>query len=273
MNNPMHPTLAQCAHCGLGSPPGATLCLGCGRPLPRPRTALRRFILVAVILSIGLLAVVAGAILVVVRSGALGEEKTATRLERAAKENPRDFDARFELANFYYFRGEYVPAIEWYANAVELKPDHALAHARLGFSYVQMERFAESIPHFEKAVALDPQNFITLNNLGLAYERLQNPEKAVEMLRKALELRPKHGGTLSNYGFTLLKAGRYDEAIAPLQEAARLEPNSPLPHYNLAMIYSAKGNRETAKKELEMVRRLDPNMARQLETEMRSASN
>ena len=180
-----------------------------------------------------------------------------------------DPNAQFQAAMTHYDAQQYGPAAMGFKQTLRLRPNDALAHARLGSSYLQLTRYEDAIPHLKRAVELDPSDHITWNNLGLVHERVGRPQEGIEPLRTAAELQAEHPGILSNYGFILRKAGRLDEALIPLLQAASLDPDDPVPHVHLGMVYAAKGDRSAAQKELAIVRERDASLAGELEAAIR----
>jgi len=73
------------------------------------------------------------------------------------------------------------------------QPDHAEAHASLGFVLLKRELAAESaLPHLERAIALDPADHESRANLGIALQDLGRVDDAIEAYDAALALRPDH---------------------------------------------------------------------------------
>jgi Flp pilus assembly protein TadD len=180
-----------------------------------------------------------------------------------------DPSGQYQAAMTHYEAQRYKPAAAGFKQTLVLRPNDALVHARLGFSYLQLSLYEDAIPHMKRAVELDPSDHITWNNLGLVHERVGRPREGIEPLRTAAELRPKDAVVLSNYGLILRKAGRLDEALIPLLKAASLDPDDPAPHFHLGMVYAAKGDRSAAQKELAIVRERDASLAGELEAAIR----
>lgn len=210
------------------------------------------------LVAFGMLCVLVG--VVFVYRGELG----ITRLLSYA-----DPDAQFETAMGHYDAKRFGSAAASFEQTLRLRPDDALAHARLGFSYLQLERYEDAIPHLQRAAELNPSDHIAWNNLGLVQERVGRPEAGVEPLRTAAKLRPQDPAILANYGFILRKAGRLDEALVPLLQAASLAPRDPVPHFHLGMVHAAKGDRTAAQNELAIVRQSDAGLAGELEAATR----
>ena len=78
-----------------------------------------------------------------------------------------------------YRIGRTAPAIEDFARAARLAPDHYLAHYNLGMALGAFGRFAEAARQFERAHAIAPQQPRALYQLALAHEAARRPDLAL----------------------------------------------------------------------------------------------
>jgi tetratricopeptide (TPR) repeat protein len=81
-------------------------------------------------------------------------------------------------------------AMTAYLKALELNPDHAQAHYRVGVLLNGNGQYKEAIRHLEAALKRDSRHVPTLVQLSLAYENLKQLERARTYLNKAIELDP-----------------------------------------------------------------------------------
>jgi len=148
-------------------------------------------------------------------------------------------------------------AIPFFQRAIELDPNFALAHARLGACYSntiydqkaieektrayelrdrvsELERLYITA-HYHNSVTGDldkqietyelwrrtyPRDWTPYNNLaGLYADDIGDYERAVEMARKAVEMQPEHQFPYGNLATAYLKSNRLDEAKAVFQQA------------------------------------------------------
>jgi len=65
--------------------------------------------------------------------------------------------------------GDVDEAIICYKKTIEIDPDNAAAHVKLGSAYYRKEMFDEAITEFKQAVALDPDNADARISLRQAY--------------------------------------------------------------------------------------------------------
>lgn len=132
----------------------------------------------------------------------LGREKDAEkeyRLELSM--NPGDYNTWFNLGELQmsYAAQEPDPAViqslraqamEAYLKALELNPDHAQAHYRVGVLLNGNGQYKEAIRHLEASLKVDSRHVPTLVQLSLAFENLKQPERARAYLTKAYEIDP-----------------------------------------------------------------------------------
>jgi eukaryotic-like serine/threonine-protein kinase len=145
-------------------------------------------------------------------------------------------------------------SLPFYRRAIELDPDFALAHARLGTVLSNVGERAEA----EKATTRAHE----LGNKVSERERLyiearyhttvtRDQDKAIEAYRLLTATYPDDFGAHANLGGLYRGRGMLKEAIASLEQAVRLAPDEPLPHMNLAAAYLDEERFLDARREFE----------------------
>ena len=166
-------------------------------------------------------------------------------------------------------RSDFAAAIELLQRAISLDPNFAMAHARLGTSYSNLNetvRASESVrkayelrerasererlyiaSHYEifvtgnleaarKVYELSAQTYprdAPLNNLGLIFSELGEFEKALAACQNILKVSAGTGNRYANLVSAYLQLGRLDEARAAAREAQAHNIDSPEIHLNL----------------------------------------
>jgi len=176
-------------------------------------------------------------------------------------------DYSFVRAGNQFLRsGEIDDAVRNYEKALELNPDNAEAHQRLGVLLYQVKRMPrEGFEHTRTAVRLDPGNARAQYDLGMAYLQQKNPQQAVAQLSVALKLMPdgldqqyNAVDLRYNLGRALVSCGKQEEGIARLREAVRIAPNCAKAHYYLALLSSNQGNLDDTLKHYSAAVRAQP---------------
>jgi len=166
-------------------------------------------------------------------------------------------------------KSDYAAAITLFQRAISLDPNFAMAHARMGTSYSNLNetvRAAESIrrayglreraserekfyivSHYElfvtgnleaarKVYELAAQTYphsAPLNNLGLIFSELGDFDAALASYENVLKVSPGTGNRYANLVSGYLQLNRLDEAKAAAREAQTHNINSPDIHLNL----------------------------------------
>ncbi|MEL6652009.1 MAG: tetratricopeptide repeat protein, partial [Bacteroidota bacterium] len=113
----------------------------------------------------------------------------------AQKPKPADFGIKSKKALNYYFEGRQQEqwrardeAINAYKAALELEPDFAHAHFRLGVNAYVRKRDEDALEHLERAFEINPDPFPNIGfYLGEAYFRNEQYAEAVPKLERFLQ--------------------------------------------------------------------------------------
>jgi len=83
-------------------------------------------------------------------------------------------------------------AINWYRQALEIKPDERKANFGIGYCNNTLGNYAIAASYFQKAIQAEPTYTAAYVELGYSNYMLQNNTAALENLSKALSLNPKN---------------------------------------------------------------------------------
>jgi tetratricopeptide (TPR) repeat protein/4-amino-4-deoxy-L-arabinose transferase-like glycosyltransferase len=83
-------------------------------------------------------------------------------------------------------------AIEWYREALRLKPDYPKGHLNLGVDLARVGRRDEAMEHLLEAERLDPEYYRAPYNRGTLLEDLGRHEEAREAYASAVEKEPRY---------------------------------------------------------------------------------
>jgi tetratricopeptide (TPR) repeat protein len=147
-------------------------------------------------------------------------------------------------------------SVPFFRRAVELDPDFALAHARLGTVLSNLGMGDEAQKVATRAYELrDKVSERERLYIEARYHSTvtRDSEKAIEAYRLLLATYPDDYAAQSNIGSLYRNAGRSKEALQHLEEAVRLAPTQPLGHLNLGGAYVDEGRYADARREFETV--------------------
>jgi eukaryotic-like serine/threonine-protein kinase len=159
--------------------------------------------------------------------------------------------------------GESLAMIQKYDAPVDVTTPslEALKAYSLGMKTWFAKGDAPSLPFFQRAVELDPKFAMAYARLGMVYDNLDERALAIENTKKAYELREKVGEWEQLY----LKAHYYDRVTGELEKAAQVYevwkevyPRDWAPYNNLRGINALLGNYEKALENAREALRLDP---------------
>jgi tetratricopeptide (TPR) repeat protein len=121
-------------------------------------------------------------------------------------------------------RGQYTAAAEQYRLALEVQPNDAAVHNKLGICYQQLRNDTMARREYERALELNPAYAEVWNNLGTLEQSKERFKQAVRAYKKAIEIKPGLATPWKNLGNAYLALEQVAEAFEAYQEAFRLDP-------------------------------------------------
>lgn len=95
------------------------------------------------------------------------DEARARELIGAASNAPDDPAPRVQLGNLYFDAERYTDAVEWYEQALRLRPSDANVSTDLGVAYYYTDQPDKAIAQFEQSLKSDPKHTKTMLNMGI----------------------------------------------------------------------------------------------------------
>jgi Flp pilus assembly protein TadD len=170
--------------------------------------------------------------------------------------DPQNDTAHISLCDLDLRESRLDDAILHARTALEIRPDSADAHSRLGVALSATGQNEEASIHFQKALEthqIRPRVHYNIATLLLNSGRL---DEAIAEFQKELQIQPGFVEAYNNLGIALTSKGELDGALAHFQKALELDPHLPKVHHNIAMILLRQGQLDQAvahlQKELEV---------------------
>jgi tetratricopeptide (TPR) repeat protein len=124
-------------------------------------------------------------------------------------------------------------AAEAFKQAVDLDPELAEAHFRLGLSYEALNKAEEAEAEYKKAVETY-KKYLTTNaddaeahyNLGQTYANLHQYSEAIREYRQAVKLKDNDADIYYDLGVALTKLAQYSEAASAFSKSLEIDPNN-----------------------------------------------
>jgi tetratricopeptide (TPR) repeat protein len=110
---------------------------------------------------------------------------------------------------------------------VDNDPKNAEARVQLANTYFDGERYQDAIKWYEEALRLDPKNVNASTDLGVSYYYSNQPDRALQQFEHSLSIDPKHTKTLLNQGIVRAFGKQdLDGATASWQRVVEIAPDS-----------------------------------------------
>jgi len=168
-----------------------------------------------------------------------GQNANASGAAQQGATDAPDGDARalYERGVDAYRDDRDEEAVEDLEKAVELDPDFAEAHYRLGLALRATDRkdesdkaFGDAVKTYEKLTRQEPKNADAYYFLGLCYEKLGKYEDAARALKDSVhnlsETAENRDDKYYELAIVQYKLAQYDEAVAALNKALEINPNN-----------------------------------------------
>ncbi|MDW8246605.1 MAG: tetratricopeptide repeat protein [Sandaracinaceae bacterium] len=134
----------------------------------------------------------------------LGRQELARSiLEQILAIEDRNAEAHYLQGRFFENDNQVISALNEYRKAVELDPEHADGHARLGVLLLQSGNYSEASKHLEQASRLAPEQLAVRLALSDAYRGLKEWSKSRAELEKILSRNPSMVEAYYSFGLLL----------------------------------------------------------------------
>jgi type IV pilus assembly protein PilF len=151
------------------------------------------------------------------------------KLDKAIKEDPKNLDAFTTMAYLKTLIGEYQEAVNFYLDALDIKPSDPGLHNSYGGLLCEMGKYDDGL----KEISLAYENpfyetpYLAFANAGTCYLKQGNLQQAELMLRKALRVNPDYTGALLSMAEIGIDSKKYLMARAYIQRYhAKVKPTA-----------------------------------------------
>lgn len=153
-------------------------------------------------------------------------DEVRQRLNAAVAKQSQLEDLRAR-ANKAIGEGQFAEAIPLLKKVLELKPDDAIAHGRLGTAYAQTANMTEAIGHWDSVQKHDPDDVYGLGMLAWLANSQGRQDEALALFLKADTIEPYEAKVKNQIGLILARQGKLTEALPYFDYALRIEPLHP----------------------------------------------
>lgn len=140
--------------------------------------------------------------------------------EKAVQYDPKNPTAQMTLGLGYFdLKHNDEAAIQYLKRGIELKPDYAEAHWRLGLAHHHKKDDAEAVREILEAIKYDPKDLQAYLALASVYKDQKKYAEAVQYLKKAAGVAPKDFRPHKELAKIYEEQKRNDDAIRSYEEA------------------------------------------------------
>lgn len=182
------------------------------------------------------------------RQGGEGDFNEAVNWLKKAVEIKRDYTAvYYALGTIYQSHSNPDEALASYEKAVRYDPKNPTAHMTLGQGYFELKHNDEAaIQYLKRAIELKPDYAEAHWRLGLAHHHNKDDAEAVREILEAIKYAPKDVQTYLALASVYKDQKKYAEAIQYLNKAAGVAPKDFRPHKELAKLYEEQKRNDDA---------------------------
>lgn len=131
---------------------------------------------------------------------------------KAVDQNSKYFEAYEELAHLYHTRHQTM-AIDYYKNALRIKPDDIQTHYNLAMFYQETGDNERAISQYQQILQTEPDNRFALHNIGWIYlSRMEKFNEAIQFFTKAIDQDSTYLEAIYNRGLAFECIGNFQSA-------------------------------------------------------------
>jgi Flp pilus assembly protein TadD len=155
---------------------------------------------------------------------------------------PESADIHTRLGRLFLKAGQTDQAGSAFANALELEPDSIRALVGAGKASRLRGKGQEAEEFFHRALLIRPEDPEVLTELAICYDANGKQAQAEMLYRRVTELLPDNSSAFNNLGFNYLLQEKYPEGVGAFQEALMRAPRDQRVQNNLAAACILSGN-------------------------------
>lgn len=144
--------------------------------------------------------------------------------ERAARLEPRNFQAQFGLARALQLLERGLDAVRAYRQALSIEPESFDANRNIAATYLLLKRPDDALPFARKAIEIQPDDGQARTVLARTYARLDRRSEAIDEYLLAIEVAEDVPALTWELINVLVAEKRYRETAIAAANLARLQP-------------------------------------------------
>ncbi|MBV4360478.1 tetratricopeptide repeat protein [Pinibacter aurantiacus] len=165
-------------------------------------------------------------------------EESNKTLRILIQKKPENMFAWYYTGFNYHVMRAFDKAIEYYLQALDIKPLHKELNYNLALAYLETKNYSAAIGQFEKVIEYYPDDYLTYFSLieTLIFSGDNRSIKAYT--DKLIELHVDQAETYRQIADMYSKKGNKAKAIEYFKETLNIEPENPSYHVKIGIVYS-----------------------------------
>ncbi len=177
-------------------------------------------------------------------------------LEKLARKESNDPHVNYGFGALASFKNDYDEAIDYYEQAIQIKPDLLEAHFNMAVTYEKQLNLKGMISAYRNVVKIgEPGN----DFVKKAQERLDDFEQNVQINNGISTDELLEGNRIFDQGFVCLQSGKWEEGIENFKKAITINPKSSQSYGNMAICYVNLNKKQLAMDAFDAALAIDPN--------------
>jgi serine/threonine protein kinase/Tfp pilus assembly protein PilF len=178
-----------------------------------------------------------------------GDQQSAMReMKTALALDPGNTQTLIWQAQFFTDLNHWQAAETGFRRALQLRPNHWLAHNELGALLQMQGRYAEALSEFRAASMVNPRNALALLNMGCMYLLLGRAGEASDRLQQSMKLKPDDATASATMSQVLRSQRKPTLALQCAKHATKLDPHDSTTWLELGDCYSTLRDHREARK-------------------------
>ncbi len=181
-------------------------------------------------------------------------------LNQLLSKNNNFFPALKLLGDIHCQINQLLLAVNFYEEALRLKPDYPEAWSNKGLTLHDLKRYDDALLAYEEALRLKPDYPEAWSNKGLTFFKTSKINESIKCFEHSIQLKNDYPEAFSNLSLCHLENKNFSKALEVINHALEIDPYLAQAWANKGLIQSEMGSVGDAKYAFEQSRLLDPKL-------------
>ncbi|MBN1412997.1 MAG: AAA family ATPase [Spirochaetales bacterium] len=189
--------------------------------------------------------------------------------EDIVKKDRKNYQSYQKMAKIELSRNNLQKAVDYYEESLKINAEDATVWNDLGNVYYDMKNYSRAMECYKKSIAIEPNFYWAYYNMGISTNNLWPGDKdkgleARAWFEKALSYKDDYHPALNELGLYYMDEEDYDNAEKNFIRCIKSNPNYKYPYFNMALITKKRMQPDIAKLYLKKCLACDPGYANAL---------